>query len=433
MGGGGFGRMALPPDHPSLQERMTAQPSPWPPTSSADFPRIGSLPAYVFAAINAEKMERIAAGEDVIDLGMGNPDLGTPGHIVDELVEHARKPKHHRYSASRGIYGLREGMAEHYARRYGVTVDPETEVVVTIGAKEGIAHLMLALLGDGDTVIVPSPAYPIHRYSVLFAGGRVHGLPLVAGADGFVDGDALLAGVEEACRTVSPAPKLLVLSFPNNPTTLQAPPGFFEKAVEVCRRNRLLLVHDFAYADFGFGAEPPSLLAVPGAREIGVEFFSMSKSYCMAGWRVGFCVGNPAMVGALTRIKSYLDYGIFEPIQIAAAHALRAGQECVAETREVYRRRADALVAGLNAAGWPVPVPAATMFVWSPIPNAFREMGSIEFARLLLREAGVVVSPGLGFGPEGEGHVRFALIEPESRLAQAAERIGAVLGRVPPG
>lgn len=406
---------------------MTAQPTPWPPTSSADFRRIGSLPAYVFAQINTEKAERMAAGEDVIDLGMGNPDLGTPGHIVDELVTHARQARHHRYSASRGIYGLREGMADHYARRYGVQVDAETEVVVTIGAKEGIAHLMLALLDDGDTVIVPSPAYPIHRYSVLFAGGRVHGLELREGAEGFVDGDALLAGVEEACRTVAPAPRLLVLSFPNNPTTLQAPPGFFEKAVEVCRRNRLLLVHDFAYADVGFGPEPPSLLAVPGAREIGVEFFSMSKSYCMAGWRVGFCVGNPAMVGALTRIKSYLDYGIFEPIQIAAAHALRAGQECVAETREVYRRRAGALVRGLNDAGWEVRAPGATMFAWAPIPPRFAEMGSIGFARLLLREAGVVVSPGLGFGAEGEGHVRFALIEPESRLAEAAERIGRVL------
>jgi alanine-synthesizing transaminase len=402
-------------------------PSAWPPTSSAAFPRIGSLPAYVFAQVNAEKAERIAAGEDVIDLGMGNPDLGTPQHIVDEMVEHARDKKHHRYSASRGIYGLREGMAEHYRDRYAVELDPEEEVVVTIGAKEGIAHLMLAILEPGDTVIVPSPAYPIHHYAVGFAGGRVHALRLAEGEPGYVDGDALLAGVEEACANVESRPKVLLLSFPNNPTTLQAPDGFFERAVEVCRRNRLLLIHDFAYADFGFDTEPNSVLAVPGAREIAVEFFSMSKSYCMAGWRVGFCVGNAAMVGALTKIKSYLDYGIFQPIQIAAAHALRAGQECVGETRETYRRRADALVRGLNEAGWRVPAPQATMFVWTPIPGPFAHMDSVSFARMLLREAGVVVSPGVGFGPEGEGHVRFALIEPEERLAEAAERIARVL------
>jgi alanine-synthesizing transaminase len=401
--------------------------SDWLPKSAADFPRIGSLPAYVFAQVNAEKAERIAAGEDVIDLGMGNPDLGTPQHIVDELVEHARDRKHHRYSASRGIYGLREGMAEHYRDRYGVELDPESEVVVTIGAKEGIAHLMLAILQPGDTVIVPSPAYPIHRYSVIFAGGRVHGIQLAEGEPGFVDGDALLAEVEAACRDEASRPKVLLLSFPNNPTTWQAPAGFFERAVEVCRRNRLLLVHDFAYADFGFDAEPPSVLAVPGAKELAVEFFSMSKSYCMAGWRVGFCVGNAAMVGALTKMKSYLDYGIFQPIQIAAAHALRAGQECVAETRETYRRRAEALVRGLNAAGWELPVPQATMFVWTPIPEAFAHLDSVSFARMLLREAGVVVSPGVGFGPEGEGYVRFALIEPEARLAEAGERIARVL------
>jgi alanine-synthesizing transaminase len=410
----------------------TPSPSAWPPASSAAFPRIGSLPAYVFAQINAEKAERIAAGEDVIDLGMGNPDLGTPRHIVDELVAHAAHPKHHRYSVSRGIYGLREGMADHYRDRYGVRLDPESEVVVTIGAKEGIAHLMLAILGDGDGVLVPAPAYPIHSYSVGFAGGRVIPLPLAGTEDGFVDADALLGAVEEACRAADAPPRALLLSFPNNPTTLQAPPGFFERAVEVCRANRLLLIHDFAYADFGFDGDPPSVLSVPGAKEIAVEFFSMSKSYCMAGWRVGFCLGNPAMVGALTKIKSYLDYGIFQPIQIAAAHALRAGQECVGETREVYRRRAAALVSGLRAAGWNVPSPRATMFVWAQIPEPFRGMGSIGFARFLLRESGVVVSPGVGFGPQGEGHVRFALIEPESRLAQASERIARALAAGPP-
>lgn len=418
--------MAVPSSTPVPRPEPASD---WPPRTSADFPRIGGLPAYVFAQVNAEKEERMAAGEDVIDLGMGNPDLGTPGHIVEEMVAHARDKKHHRYSASRGIYGLREGMAGHYRTRYGVELDPEKEVVVTIGAKEGIAHLMLAILDAGDTVILPSPAYPIHSYAPGFAGGGVIRVPLEGDTDGYVRGDALLAAVEEACRTAVRPPKALLLSFPNNPTTLQAPPGFFERAVEVCRRNRLLLIHDFAYADFGFGEEPPSILQVPGAKEIAVEFFSMSKSYCMAGWRVGFCVGNPAMVGALTRIKSYLDYGIFQPIQIAAAHALQAGQECVGETRETYRARAGALMEGLRGAGWEVAAPRATMFIWARIPEPFAGMTSIEFARMLLREAGVVVSPGVGFGPEGEGSVRFALIEPEDRLREAGARVGRVLRR----
>lgn len=394
-----------------------------------DFPRIGSLPEYVFAKVNAEKRRMIDAGEDVIDLGMGNPDLATPRHIVEELVEHVRDSRHHRYSASRGIYGLRDAVAEHYARRYGVDLDPEREVVVTIGAKEGVSHLMLAILDDGDTVIVPTPAYPIHRYAVLFAGGRVRSIPLVGDEEGRVAGDALLAAIEDAAQSVWPRPKAVTLCFPHNPTTLTADRGFFEEAVQVCRENRVLLVHDFAYADFSFEEEPPSLLQVPGAKEIGVEFFSMSKSYCMAGWRVGFCVGNAAMVQALTKIKSYLDYGIFQPIQIAAAHALRAPQECVAETRETYRRRAEALVESLTAHGWPVPPPRATMFVWAPIPDPFVGMESVAFAETLLREAGVVVSPGVGFGREGEGHVRFALIEDEARLREAGARIGRVLAR----
>jgi alanine-synthesizing transaminase len=399
----------------------------WPPTSSGDFPRIARLPAYVFAQVNAEKRERIEAGEDVIDLGMGNPDLGTPDHIVQEMVAHVDEARHHRYSASRGIYGLREGIAEHYATRYGVDLDPEQEVVVTIGAKEGISHLMLAILERGDTVLVPSPAYPIHTYSVVFAGGQVRTLPLVGDDEGNLAGDALLAGVEEAARSGWPRPKALVLSFPNNPTTLVATREFMERAVELCRREQILLIHDFAYADFGFDTEPPSLLQIPGAREIGVEFFSMSKSYCMAGWRVGFCVGNAAMVQALTRVKSYLDYGIFQPIQIAAAHALRSSQDCVAEVREVYRSRSQALVEGLAAQGWPISPPRATMFAWAPLPGGQVERGSMEFARRLLREAGVAVSPGIGFGPEGEGHVRFALIENEERLREAAGRIGRVL------
>ncbi len=399
----------------------------WPPRSSDAFPRIARLPAYVFAQVNAEKRARLDAGLDVIDLGMGNPDLQTPEHIVNELLEHAPLGKHHRYSASRGIYGLRDAIAEHYERRYAVELDPETEVVVTIGAKEGISHLMLAILERGDTVLVPAPAYPIHVYSAIFAGGQVRTIPLVGDAEGRVVGDALLAAVEEAVRTEWPRPKALVLSFPNNPTTLAADRAFFERAVEVCHREQLLLIHDFAYADFGFDEEPPSLLQIPGAKEIGVEFFSMSKSYCMAGWRVGFCLGNAPMVQALTRVKSYLDYGIFQPIQIAAAHALRSGQDCVRETRETYRRRRNALVEALAENGWPIPLPPATMFAWAPIPGRFLELGSLEFARLLLREAGVAVSPGVGFGSEGEGHVRFALIQKEDRLREAADRIGDLL------
>lgn len=406
---------------------VAPQPAVWPPRTSGEFGRLAALPPYVFAQINAEKAERLAAGRDVIDLGMGNPDLGTPAWIVDELVENARDAKHHRYSASRGIHGLREAIAEHYGARYGVPLDPETETVVTIGAKEGISHLMLAILDPGDTVLVPSPAYPIHDYAVVFAGGRVHSLPL-SGTDGRLDGDALLAAVDEACAHTYPRPKALVLSFPHNPTTLTADLPFLERAVEACRRHRLLLVHDFAYADFRFDAEAPSLLQVPGAKDIAVEFFSMSKSYCMAGWRVGFCVGNGAMVQALTRLKSYLDYGIFQPIQIAAVHALRGDQACVAQTRETYRSRRDALVDGLRAAGWPVEAPRGTMFLWAPIPGHRRDEGSLAFARRLLREADVVVSPGVGFGAAGEGHVRFALIEDEARLREAAARIGRALG-----
>ena len=408
---------------------MTDASATWPPRSSADFARISRLPAYVFAQVNEEKRARVEAGHDVIDLGMGNPDLATPDHIVQEMLAHAVDGQHHRYSASRGIFGLREAIAHHYRDRYGVELDPETETVVTIGAKEGISHLMLALLDQGDTVLVPAPAYPIHEYSVVFAGGKVRSLPLRGKGNGHVDGDALLRAVEDAAREGSAPPRALLLSFPHNPTTLVADFDFYREAVDVCRRNRILLIHDFAYADCWFDGEAPSALQVEGAKEMTVEFFSMSKSYCMAGWRVGFCVGNAAMVQALTRVKSYLDYGIFQPIQIAAAHALRGAQECVEETRLTYVRRRDALADALRAAGWAVTPPAGTMFLWLPIPERYRELGSVEFARLLLREAGVVVAPGVGFGQEGEGYVRFALIEEEDRLREAAARVGKLLAR----
>lgn len=400
----------------------------WPPVTSDEYPRISRLPAYVFAQVNEEKRQQEDAGVDVIDLGMGNPDLGTPGHIVEEMVRHARDPRHHRYSASRGITALRENIAAHYASRYSVELDPDTETVVTIGAKEGIAHLMLALLDFGDSVIVPSPAYPIHTYSVVFAGGQVVSIPLPARPDLYVDTDAFLASIDAAMRATTPKPKGIFLSFPNNPTALVVDLDFFERVVEACRRHELLLFHDFAYADTGFEAPPPSVLQVPGAKDIAVEIFSMSKSYSMAGWRVGFCVGNSAMVQALTRIKSYLDYGIFQPLQIAAAHALAGPQECVVEARETYRRRRDALVSSLRDNGWPVPTPPSTMFLWSELPEKFRDMGSVEFARMVLRETGVVISPGIGFGSEGEGHVRFALIEDEARLQEAGQRLGRILG-----
>ncbi|RMG88756.1 MAG: aminotransferase class I/II-fold pyridoxal phosphate-dependent enzyme, partial [Candidatus Dadabacteria bacterium] len=354
-------------------------------------------------------------GEDIVDLGMGNPDRPTPPHIVAKLVEAAQKPKNHRYSVSRGIYKLRLAMANWYQRRYGVALDPETEVCVTLGAKEGLAHLVMAILAPGDVAFVPNPTYPIHSYSVVLADGDLRAIELGEG------GDEFLERLEREIRNVWPRPKLLILNFPQNPTTRVADLGFFEKVVAFCRENRILLIHDLAYADICFdGYRAPSILQVPGAKDVAVEFTSLSKSYNMAGWRVGFCVGNPAMVHALTRIKSYLDYGMFQPIQIASVIALdETPDEVVQEIAEVYRGRRDKLVEGLNRAGWPVEKPKATMFVWAPIPEPFREMGSLEFAKLLLREAKVAASPGVGFGQYGDGHVRFALVENEHRILQA--------------
>lgn len=400
----------------------------WPPRAAADFPRIAGLPDYVLTRVQEEKAALRAAGRDVIDLGIGSPDRPPAPHIVRELGFHLADGTRHGYSASRGIRELREAIVDHYRDRYGVALDPEREVVVTIGAQEGLAHLMLALLGPGDQVLVPSPCYPIHEYAVVFAGGRVGRLPLLSAGDGRVDGDRLLHDIEVLATSAGTTPRALVLSFPSNPTTLVADLDLFRRVVALCDRHRMLLVHDFAYADTGFdGESPPSILQVDGAREISVEFFSMSKSYSMAGWRVGFCVGNAAMVGALTRLKSYLDYGIFEPIQLAAAHALRGDPAVVTRTSAVYAARRRVLVEALREAGWPVTLPRATMFLWAPLPERFVELGSEAFARLLLHEAGVVVSPGAGFGREGEGFVRFALVEDEDRLREAAARIAAVL------
>ena len=378
-----------------------------------DFYRIKRLPPYVFAIVNDLKSKARARGEDVIDLGMGNPDLGTPKHIVNKLIQAAQNPKNHRYSASRGITRLRTAIMKWYRDRYGVELDPESETIATIGAKEGLAHLALAVLQPGDGVLVPNPTYPIHAYSVVIADGDLRSVPLTPDGDFF-------ARLEETARLAWPKAKLLILSFPHNPTTMCVDLAFFEKVVAFAREHRLMVVHDFAYADFAFdGYQPPSFLQVPGAKDVGVEIFSLSKSYNMPGWRMGFVCGNSRMIHALARIKSYLDYGAFQPIQIASIIALEGDQSVVTDIVEVHRRRRNVLVTGLNKLGWNVPKPKGTMFVWAPIPEAFRAMGSLEFSKLLIQEAKVAVSPGIGFGEYGEGYVRFALVENEQRIRQA--------------
>jgi alanine-synthesizing transaminase len=378
-----------------------------------DFYRIKRLPPYVFATVNDLKSKARARGEDIIDLGMGNPDLGTPKHIVAKLVEAVQNPRNHRYSASRGITRLRVAITRWYRDRYGVELDPESEAIATIGAKEGLAHLALAVLQPGDGALVPNPTYPIHSYSVVIADGDVRSVPMGPDIDFF-------ARLDEAAKLAWPKAKLLILSFPHNPTTMCVDRAFFEKVVAFAREHRLMVVHDFAYADFAFdGYRPPSFLEVPGAKEVGVELFSTSKSYNMPGWRLGFVCGNPQMIHALSRIKSYLDYGAFQPIQIAGIIALEGDPTVVDEIVEVHRRRRDVLVDGLNKIGWVVEKPRGTMFVWAPIPVAFRAMGSLEFAKLLIQDAKVAVSPGIGFGEYGEGYVRFALVENEQRIRQA--------------
>ena len=385
------------------------------------FRRISRLPPYVFNIVTELKVKARARGEDIIDFGMGNPDLPTPPHIVQKLCEAARNPRNHRYSASRGITKLRVAIADWYRRRYGVEIDPEREAIATIGAKEGISHLALAIVEPGDVALVPSPTYPIHPYSVIIAGGDVRSVRLEEGTDFF---GALVAAHRESW----PPPKLLILSFPHNPTTATVDLAFFEKVVAFAREHQMLLIHDFAYADLTFdGYQAPSLLQVPGAKAIGVEFFTLSKSYNMPGWRVGFCVGNPEIIAALTRIKSYLDYGIFQPIQIAAIIALNGPQECVKETVETYRARRDTLVEGLNRIGWSLPKPKGTMFVWAKIPESYQMMGSLEFTKFLLDKAKVAVSPGIGFGQYGDEYVRFALVENEHRTRQAIHGIKRVL------
>lgn len=382
-----------------------------------DFSRIKRLPPYVFNIVNELKAAARARGEDIIDFGMGNPDQPTPQHIVDKLVEAAQRKDTHRYSMSRGIPRLRKAICSWYKKRYDVTLDPESQAIVTIGSKEGLAHLSLACLGPGDSVLVPNPAYPIHPYGFVIAGADIRHVPLVPGVDFF---DKL----EEAIVDSWPKPKMLVLNFPGNPTGQCVDLDFFEKVIEIARQNNIWVVHDLAYADIAFdGYVAPSILQVKGAEDIAVEFFSLSKSYNMPGWRVGFMCGNKVLVAALARMKSYLDYGMFTPIQVAAIHALEGPQECVKEIRDMYQRRRDVLCDGLNAAGWPVERPKATMFVWAKIPEQYLAMGSLEFSKKLLKDAKVAVAPGIGFGQHGDDYVRFGLIENEHRTRQAVRGI----------
>ncbi len=386
-----------------------------------EFARLDRLPPYVFTRVNKIKMDARHAGEDIIDLGMGNPDMPTPKHIVDKLVEASRKGHNHRYSASMGITKLRVAIADWYKRRFDVDINPDTEAIVTIGAKEGISHLVAVTIRPGDVVFSPDPTYPIHPFSAIIAGGDVRRIPLGPDRDFFED---LIA----ATKQTWPRPKILIICFPHNPTTEVVDLAFFEKVVDYAKEHDILVIHDLAYADLVFdGYKAPSFLQVPGAKDVGVEFFSLSKSYNMPGWRVGFCVGNPEVVGALRRIKSYLDYGIFQPIQIASIIALNGPQDCVKKIVQTYKSRRDTLVNGLNRVGWTVKPPKGTMFVWAKIPKRYLKMGSVEFSEMLIRKAKVAVSPGLGFGDYGDEYVRFALIENKMRTNQAIRGIRKIL------
>ena len=389
-----------------------------------DLRRIGSLPPYVFTIIDSLKTEARQAGEDVIDLGFGNPDLPSPTLTVEKLAEAAGNPRNHRYSASRGIPKLREAFADLYRRRFGVELDPDTEVINTIGAKEGFSHLMWVLLAPGDAALVPSPSYPIHLYAPLFAGADVQEVPLGTDTDFF---DSLTARFEYSW----PRPRVIILSFPHNPTTTCVDHEFMQKVVDFAREREVVVVHDFAYADIAFdGHDPPSILSAEGAKEVAVELYSMTKSFSMAGWRVAFLAGNPTVVAGLAKLKSYLDYGQFQPIQIAATVTMNEAPDHPAEVCAIYERRRDILCDGLGRIGWPVAKPEGTMFVWAPMPEQYQDMGSIEFASMLVKEANVAVSPGIGFGPGGEGHVRFALIENEQRIQQAVRSMSRSLDRL---
>lgn len=388
-----------------------------------EFQRIKRLPPYIFQQVNELKAQLRKDGEDIIDLGMGNPDIPTPTHIVEKVTEAARNSRNHRYSASMGIPKLRLAFANWWKRRYDVDLDPDTEVVACMGAKDALAHLVLATAGPGDMVFVPAPSYPIHPYSVVIAGANLRHVPIRKDSDFFED-------LKAAVRMTWPSPKMLIISFPHNPTTMVVDRDFFKNIVEFAHEHKIMVVHDFAYADLTFdGYQAPSFLSVPGAKEVGVEMFSMSKSYSMAGWRVGCAAGNPEMIGALKRLKSYIDYGIFQPVQIASIIALNEDQSCVKEIVSEYKTRRDALCSGLTDCGWETPPPKATMFVWARIPEGYRSMGSLEFSKLLTKEAKVAVSPGIGFGPFADEYVRFALVENKMRINQAIRGIRAFLSQ----
>ena len=382
-----------------------------------EFHRIRRLPPYVFAEVNTAKARARGAGEDIIDLGMGNPDSPTPPHIVAKLVESVQDPRTHRYSVSRGIPGLRRALAGYYERRFDVPLDPETEVIVTLGSKEGLANLAAAVTSPGDTILVPNPSYPIHQFGFIIAGASVRSIP--AEPD-----EEMLRALDRAVRHSVPKPSALIVNFPSNPTAFVADLDFYRDLVRFALQHEIWLLSDLAYAEIYFGAEvPPSVLQIPGAKEIAVEFTSLSKTYSMPGWRVGFAAGNPRLIAALARMKSYLDYGAFTPIQVAAVAALNGPQDCVSELRRLYRERRDVLIPGLASAGWSMPTPQASMFAWAPVPEGFAHLGSVEFSKLLLARAKVAVAPGLGFGEHGEGHVRIALVENTQRLRQAVRNI----------
>jgi alanine-synthesizing transaminase len=400
-----------------------------------EFRRINGLPPYVFATINDLKLAARRDGRDVIDLGFGNPDLPSPDVAVKKLAESVHNPRNHRYSASKGIPKLRHAVTALYARTFGVELDPDLEVVTTIGAKEGLSHLMWVLLGPGDSALVPSPSYPIHIYAPLFTGADVRQVPLEGPRDQTAGtaspGDAFFDSLMEAWESTWPKPRVIVLSFPHNPTTACVDLAFMERLVAFAREHEVVLVHDFAYADLGYdGYDPPSVLQVPGATDVAVEIYTMTKSFSMAGWRVGFVVGNAEIVQALTKLKTYLDYGTFQPIQIAAIVAMNEAPDYPKEINAIYRSRRDALCDGLNRIGWHLVPPKGTMFVWAPIPEPYREMGSLEFSKYLVAEADVATSPGVGFGPGGDGHVRFALIENEQRIGQAVRNLRNALTKL---
>jgi len=390
-----------------------------------EFRRITSLPPYVFTIIDSLKVERRRAGADIIDLGFGNPDLASPEIAVEKLTEAAHNARNHRYSSSRGIPKLREAVCGYYERRFGVILDPETEVISTIGAKEGLSHLMWVLLGPGDAALVPSPSYPIHIYAPLFAGAEVRELPMTQGVEQFFD------AMVDRWEYGWPKPRAIVLSFPHNPTTTCVDLEFFQRVVDFAREKEVIVVHDNAYADLGYdGYRPPSILQAEGAKECAVELYSMTKSFSMAGWRVAFLLGNREVIAALAKLKSYLDYGTFQPIQIAATVAFNEAPHFPAEQCAIYQGRRDVLCDGLNRIGWEMEPPRGTMFAWVPIPEPYREMGSIEFAKYLVTEADVAVSPGVGFGPDGDGHVRFALIENEQRIGQGVRNLRKALTKL---